>query len=175
MNNIIWKDIPGFEGKYQVSNTGLVKSLSRQRTHERILKFEEEQHGYLRVTLNKKHYLVHRLVAICFIDNPDNLPIINHKDENPKNNDMYNLEWCTYSYNSNYGTRTAKFKKAAINNIKNSKSILQLDKQGNLIKKWPSAREIERAFDRTSAAANVIQCCKGKRNSSYGFKWKYAD
>ena len=175
MDKIIWKDIPGYEGIYQVSNTGLVKSLPRQRAQERILKFEEEKHGYLRVTLSRKHFLVHKLVALCFIENPTNLPCINHKDENKKNNNVSNLEWCTHSYNSNFGTRAARFREKAVNNPKNSKHILQLDMQGNLIKKWPSAREIERAFDKASVATNVIQCCKGKHNSNYGFKWKYAD
>ena len=114
----IWKDIEGYEGLYQVSNKGRVKSLSRlvvrvgkpnYITKEKILKCSELQGtGYLAVSLgsnnNFKSMLVHRLVAQAFIPNPDNLPCVNHKDETRNNNDVRNLEWCTQKYNCNYGT-----------------------------------------------------------------------
>ena len=98
----IWKDIKGYEGLYQVSNLGRVRNIK----YRRLLKY-----GYVgeynRVTLysdSKPDYrMVHRLVAESFIDNPNNYPIVNHKDENKSNNVVSNLEWCTMAYNLNYG------------------------------------------------------------------------
>lgn len=103
-----WKDIPGYEGLYQVSNTGRVRSLNYNGTRKtKVLKQGTNKDGYKRIKLYKdgkfKVYLVHRLVALAFIPNPNNYPIINHKDENRWNNNVDNLEWCTYKYNSNYG------------------------------------------------------------------------
>lgn len=105
----IWKDIPGYEGKYQVSNTGEVESLNYNGTGKtKSLKQSTDKKGYKHVRLFKngkgKTYKVHRLVAMLFIPNPNNLPIINHKDENKTNNNVNNLEWCTYEYNNTYGT-----------------------------------------------------------------------
>ena len=110
----IWKDIEGFEGLYQISNLGRVKSVERYRksrggclcpVHE-IIKAFKEYKGYYSVGLCKDHKVywksVHRLVAIAFIPNPNNYPVINHKDENTHNNRVENLEWCTLSYNTRY-------------------------------------------------------------------------
>lgn len=109
----IWKDIINYEGKYEVSNLGRVRSLSYNGTGEiKLLKQGTDKKGYKRVGLCKngktKHYYVHRLVAITFIPNPDDLSIVNHKDENPANNNVNNLEWCTSEYNNNYGTRNER-------------------------------------------------------------------
>ena len=118
----IWKDIEGYEGLYQVSNMGRVKSVERtiwnsgkgcyKTVHERILKAEINNSGYLLVGLSKggkvKLCSIHRLVAEAFIPNIDNLPCINHKDENKVNNHMENLEWVTYKENNNYGTHNEK-------------------------------------------------------------------
>ncbi len=113
----IWKDIPGYEGKYQVSNTGRVRSLNYNGTGKtKVMKPSTNKLGYKRINLckdgKKKKYSVHRLVALTFIPNPNNYPIINHKDENPSNNYYKNLEWCTYEYNNNYGTKREKLSKA---------------------------------------------------------------
>lgn len=111
-----WRDIPCFEGFYQVSNLGRIKILEKRVRignntriiKERIANPYIRKNGYIKITLYKpsctKNFFVHRLVAIAFIDNPNNYPIINHKDENPSNNRMENLEWCTYQYNNTYGT-----------------------------------------------------------------------
>lgn len=113
-----WKDIPGYEGKYQVSNTGKVRSLNYQGTKGKVvrLKLYNNNHGYMMIELNKngkkKKYSVHRLVALAFIPNPNNYPIINHKDENKTNNTVWNLEWCTPKYNINYGNCRKKMSEA---------------------------------------------------------------
>ena len=118
----IWKDIPNFEGLYQISNYGRVKTLEKYissgiknnnqvRRKSKLLKQYNKQ-GYLQVSLSKNHrryyFNVQRLVAIAFIPNPNNLPQVNHIDENPLNNNVENLEWCTAKYNCNYGSRNSK-------------------------------------------------------------------
>ena len=112
----IWKDVKNYEGLYQISNLGRVKSMSKfagfSYRKERILKTSLDKDGYVKVTLcknNRTRFLsIHRLLAECFIPNSNNYPQINHKDENKQNNDLSNLEWCTCKYNINYGTRTKR-------------------------------------------------------------------
>lgn len=108
-----WKPIEGYEGLYEVSSLGSVKSLNYNRTgKERILKSQNNGKGYLLVALcrdgKRKFFQIHRLVATAFIPNPNNYPHINHKDENPLNNIVNNLEWCDAKYNANYGTRNER-------------------------------------------------------------------
>ena len=159
----IWKDKKGYEGHYQVSNWGRVKSIKFGK--EKILKLIKDKDGYLQVTLCKnnikKVYKVHRLVAEAFIDNPDNLPQVNHKDENKTNNNVENLEWCTNEYNINYGTRTERC----------SKPVLQYTLDGEFVREWESAIQAERegGFNNTC----ICQCCLGKRKTHKGFIWKY--
>lgn len=107
-NKEIWKDIEGYNG-YQVSNFGRIWNVKEQR----YLKGGLQQNGYCRVTLQcgngkKKNEKIHRLVARAFLPNPENLPFVNHKDENPQNNHVDNLEWCSPAYNNTYGTRVAR-------------------------------------------------------------------
>ena len=106
MSNEIWKDIEGYEGLYQVSNKGRVKSFHSG--EGKIIKLGTHPQGYKLVVLSKrgqtKTCRVHRLVAQAFIPNPENLPVVNHKDENPSNNNVENLEWCTQKHNVNHGT-----------------------------------------------------------------------
>ena len=110
----IWKDIVGFEGLYQISSKGRVKSLLFDK--EKILKQNITKNGYCRVDLCKdkinKHYYIHRLVATTFLDNPNNLPCVNHRDENPQNNMVSNLEWVTFKQNNNYGSHNERVGKA---------------------------------------------------------------
>ena len=113
----IWKDIKGYEGKYQVNQVGQVRSMNYLRTGKvKRLSPGLSSDGYLQVGLYKDgkyyHYLVHRLVAEAFIPNPNNLPQVNHIDENKTNNCVWNLEWCDAKYNSNYGTKIERYSKA---------------------------------------------------------------
>ena len=168
----VWKDIVGYEGLYQVSDWGNVRSLNYNHTGKtRLLKPAKDSRGYLYVCLSKggkqKFMSVHRLVAKAFIPNPLNLPVINHRDENPANNVVDNLEWCTQKYNVNYGTCGAK--KAA----KLSKVVLQYDKSGNFVREWPSTMEVQR--QKGFASSYISACCLGKLKSAYGFIWKYKE
>lgn len=171
----IWKPIEGYEGYYEVSNFGQIKSIQRKVSRgnnykpvaERILKLSNNK-GYQTVALSKdgkvKYCQVHRLVAKAFIPNPDGLLYVNHKDENPSNNRVDNLEWCTKSYNNSYNKVRIK---AAISK---RKPVLQYDKQGNFIREWTHAREAAEILGLSKRA--IYECCKGRSKSSGGFIWR---
>lgn len=212
----IWKDIEGYERYYQVSNLGRVKSLARivkrkfnnYTVRERILKARPDKDGYkylvLCISCKAKTFQVHRLVANAFIPNPDNLPCINHKDENPSNNCVENLEWCTYSYNNtyndlahrrmkkvDYAKRTANtnwelrnshidFAKRTQNTDyeaiaeKRRKAVNQYDKDDNFIKQWKCVNDIAKEYHITPDAIRVH--CLGKvKNLTAGYKWRYVE
>ena len=176
---MIWKNIKNYEGLYQVSDDGQVKSLKNNKSKkEKILKPSKTRGGYLRVVLCKegktKAYLVHRLVADAFISNPDNLPQINHKDENKTNNIVSNLEYCTSKYNINFGSRTKKAvkKTTGVLNTKSSKIVKQFDLQGNLIEEYPSISEVERKFGYSQG--NISSVCSGRHKTAYNFRWEFA-
>lgn len=165
----VWKDIEGYDGLYQVSNLGRVKSLSNDKDKkEKILKAGKIK-GYLQVILYKnskmKHYYVHRLVAQTFIPNPDNLQCINHEDENKENNCVENLEWCTIQYNLNYGTHN--FKSASNKSI----PIIQLTLNDEFVRCYRSSNDAGRAGFHQG---HIISCCKGNLKTTNGFKWLYA-
>lgn len=113
MTEEVWKDIPGYEGKYLVSSRGRVKAVYRWiKNNEKILSPMLNKDGYYQVNLSfrgkVKHCRIHRLVAEAFIDNPNKYPMVNHKDEDKENNCFENLEWCDHTYNIRYGTRTKR-------------------------------------------------------------------
>ncbi|MBQ5900688.1 MAG: HNH endonuclease [Clostridia bacterium] len=169
-----WKNIKGYEGFYQVSDLGRVKSLKYGK--ERVLVGIKDTHGYLMVRLCKdskaKTCKVHRLVADAFIPNPNNLPQVNHKDENKGNNVVTNLEWCDAGYNTNYGTRNERSAKARTNHPNKSKPVYQYTMDGTLIKSYPSTMEVERQTGYGNS--KISECCLGKHKQAYGFIWSYA-
>lgn len=200
-----WKslDFLGFPN-YEVSNLGNVKSLNYNHTEkEGILKPAKNRDGYSVISLHKnnkqKHFLVHRLVALAFIPNIQNLPQINHKDENKKNNRVENLEWVTPKENCNYGTikeRKSKKLKGKNNpmygkhhteetkqkmrdshkgksNYKRCKPIQQYTKDMVFIREWDSATLAEKELNIHSG--NITKCCKGKLKTCGNFIWKYKE
>ena len=178
----IWKDIIGYEGLYQVSNFGRVKSLNYNKTErEEIMK--AGNNGHLHVVLHKngkeKTFLIHQLVANAFLPNPDNKPIVHHIDHNPLNNNVDNLVWLTYE---EHAAKHPEWGKAAAKVL--SKPINQYDLDGNFIKTWYSSYDIQRELGYNHS--NITRCCKGgffseQRNKwvnvtqAYGYKWEYAD
>lgn len=168
----IWKDIENFNGKYQVSNLGRVKSLSRYRrgknstmvfVKERILKGKKDKDGYIEFGLcigehkKMKYYRGHRLVAEAFIPNPNNYPIINHINEIKDDNRVENLEWCSYSYNATYSI---------------GRKVLQIKPNGEIVKEWESIAEASKnGYDRST----IGKCCRGVFDTHKGYIWKYKE
>lgn len=163
----VWKDIKGYEGLYQVSDLGRVRSLKFGK--ERLLVGRKNTYGYLQVKLCKdgkmKSCLVHRLVAQAFIPNPNGLQEVNHKDECKTNNVVTNLEWCEHKYNMNYGTGHERSAKAK------SKAVYQYTLNGSLVKLYPSVNEAERITGYNNG--NIVNCCNGKYKQAYGYLWSY--
>lgn len=183
-----WKDILGYEGFYQVSNLGRVRSVDRivkgvfgsiQHKKSVILAPAMNAAGYYFVVLTKnakgKAFRVHRLVAEAFIPNPCNYPIINHKDENKLNNNVNNLEWCTYSYNTTYNNSMARRQNTKNKNRSYGceKKVYQYSIDGHLIKIWKSLIEVSRELH--VPWGNIANCCRGTkyRHTAYGYKWSY--
>lgn len=168
----IWKDIEGYEGLYQVSTNGVIRSLDYNHTGEiKLLKLQDNGKGYLRAHLYKngktKKYMVHRLVSETFLPNPNNLPEVNHRDENPKNCCVENLEWCDRKYNINYGNRTKKV------NQSKYKKVLQFDLEGNFIKVWDSIKSIEEILK--IRHSSICSCLNGRYKTAGNYIWKYYD
>lgn len=180
-----WKTITGYEN-YEVSNSGRVRSKDRivnrkgkpVRITGQILK-QFEGGSYMRVALyqgdrkSRKQFMVHRLVACAFVDNPLNLPCVNHKDENKFNNSADNLEWCTHQYNSNYGTsieRRVLHQNWDEISEKISKPVLQIDLNGNLVNRFQSSKAYKKLGYNSSG---VSKCCHGKLKSYRGYIWRY--
>lgn len=164
MTEEIWKDIKEYEGRYQVSNLGRVKSLNYNRQGvSKVLKNTVSRTGYLDVGLCKdkvrKTYRVHRLVAEAFIPNPGNKPQVNHLDEDKTNNRVDNLEWCTARENSNHGTRTKRM------SITNSKPIICTN--GNIKEKYASQKEF--CLKYRFSSGQVSEVISGKHKTVGGW------
>ena len=176
MKNEEWRDVVGYEGLYQVSSEGRVKSLERKdclgRTiRERILKPRTDRYGYLVVNLcdggKRKHFFVHRLVCQAFHDNLDNKPEVNHVNEDKTDNRACNLEWSTRRENNNHGTRNERSAKAL------SKPVGQYTLDGELVKIWPSTIEVQRQTG--FGQGHICKAANGKFKQVYGFIWKYIE
>lgn len=170
----IWKDIENYEGKYQVSSLGRVKSLDYLRTgEERILRQYKQKGGYLFVILCKnnkvKKFLVHRLVALAFIDNPDCKEEIDHINTISDDNRACNLRWTTHKENSNNVLTIAKRYGA---NSCNARKVLQFTKEGVFVKEWNCMMDVQREL--RFSISHISNCCLGKRKTCGGFVWKYA-
>ena len=177
-----------YEELYKVSNLGKIMSLNYNHTGKPdLMTPRKRKDGYFQVRLWKngeyKTCSLHRLVAQTFLPNPENLPQVNHKDEDKTNNFVFlnedgsvdkeksNLEWKTPKGNCNHGTRNERMRKA-LTNGKKSKKVLQFTLDRELIREWPSIMECERnGFD----SGAVCKCCNGKQKTHKGFRWMYAD
>jgi hypothetical protein len=162
----IWKDIEGYKGLYQISNLGNVKSFSKGKEH--LLK-PCPTGGYLSIGLwdgqKKQTVLIHRLVALAFIPNPNGYKEINHKDENKLNNNVDNLEWCTREYNMCY--KNARFHQGISHGVA-VKQIL-VDTQ---IATYYSAEFAAKVNN--IDVSSILKCCNGKRKTAGGYMWEYA-
>ena len=165
MKIIYWKQIEGFP-KYMISTDGRVQTIKTGR----ILR-PGVVNGYLQVGLrnngNVRKHLIHRLVALAFISNPNNRSDVNHKDEDKTNNWVGNLEWCTKKYNNNYGTRNERSAAAR------SKPVLQFSREGQFVKEWPSSMEAARQLGINQGP--ISNCRTGKRPTAYNFVFKYKE
>ena len=173
MKKEYWKPVVGYEGLYEVSNWGRVKSI---KFGKEIILTQHIRCGYYIVSLWKngkgKTYSVHRLVAEAFLEIPEELRHlegtrylqVNHKDEDKNNNNIDNLEWCDAKYNTNFGTCIERRSK------KKSKPVLQYDLEGNFIKEWESIAECNR---NGFLQSKIILCCQKKQKTHKDFIWKY--
>lgn len=160
----IWLPIEGYEDLYEVSNTGKVRSLCGRYGKNRILKQSSGSKGYLIVTLcgkgPQKTVNVHRLVAKAFIPNPDNLPCVNHIDEDRTNNNVTNLEWCSYYHNNTYGHRLTK-------SAEKLSHPVRCIETGEV---FPSAYAAQR--ETGIRQANIWKVCHGERHTAGGYHWE---
>ena len=172
----IWRPTE-FDG-YEVSNLGRVKSYKYDKQYGRIMKPYADTKGYLQIDIQldgrkreqRYHLAVHRLVAKAFIPNPNNLPQVNHKDENKTNNSVDNLEWCTNLYNARYGTKSERVAE------KRRRAVYSINQKGN-IEEFPGVRAAARAMTglSNSCGSEIVNVINGKRKTAFGRRWFYKD
>lgn len=177
-----WRWIPGYEGLYQVSTRGRVRSVDRWVIGKdgkkyfikgKILKPQRNEWGYLKVTLCRdgklRNFKIHRLVAMVWLDNPENKPEVNHLDENPGNPDVFNLSWTTRIENARWGTAIERMAASQ------SKAVEALDPStGEVVLEFPSVNEAGRnGFDQR----HVSKCCRGVKSykTHKGYIWRFKE
>lgn len=171
----MWKTIP-VDDNYEASTEGQI----REKTTHKILSQWRDKDGYLLVSLSKKMYRAHRIIAMTFIDNPKNKPVVNHKDFNKTNNHIENLEWVSHSENSQHSF-TGHHRDASIKSwvkkvqplaAEASKTkVAQYDLEGNLLAIFPSQREASEATN--TCRSSITRCVRGDRKTAGGYKWAY--
>ena len=192
METEIWKSVVGWEDLYEVSNFGNVRTLHYKKPY--LMHPVLDAKGYRRVSFTRvnskkyKRFAVHRLVAQAFIPNPDNLPEVNHKDENRQNNRVDNLEWCTNKYNCNYGNFKQKvsdsrigikFSEIHLDNLRRShvkvqgKPVLQCDRNGVILNEFDSMSDASRSLG--ISVVSISHCCRKISKSAGGYVFKYKD
>ncbi len=186
MKKEIWKDIPGYEGEYQISNRGRLKSFMRNKLGE--IRSVKNRHGLyqtipLCVCQKKKTVRIHRLVAEAFIPNPENKPTVNHKDLDKQNNYASNLEWATYKENINHAIKRIPSMIKGMNNYNQNirpRTIIQLDLYGRFIAEFKNSIEAGKATG--VCYRNILQVASKDeykpgltRKQAGGFKWRYKD
>lgn len=188
----IWKDIEDYEGLYQVSNIGRVKSVSKlvktrwnnfRKTKDLILETTKNHKGYKLVMLSKNNKIkskqVHRLVAIAFISNPNNLPQVNHKDGNKQNNCVSNLEWCSAKENMKHAYKIGLISKQAIKKCvikaaeKRKKPILQI-KDDIVVNEFDSIESAKKML-KVKSSGCLVNALKGRIRTYKGFVWTYKE
>ena len=157
----IWKDIKGYEGLYQISNLGNVRSVKR----EKLLRPFENSAGYLRVKLQSKAWFIHRLVALHFVENPcpGVYTVVNHLDCDRQNNAASNMEWTSYKGNTQYAFRLGRRKAYPVKgyNPKTTETV--------------TFESIKESGRNGFAASSVSKCCKGRQRMHRGYVWQYAE
>lgn len=180
-----WREIPEWE-RYAASTFGRIASLGapylcgericRRKPQLLTPRLTNQPPFYLTVLLSngegfRRCFLVHVLVARTFIPNPDNLPFINHKDENPRNNRVENLEWCTQKYNCNYGTHNARMAKTISETAYQRKKVVQLSLAGDFISQFVSITKASLSLG--VSQSSISRCCRGLNETACGFRWMY--
>lgn len=186
----VWKDVVGYEGLYKVSTNGRIRSLdriipskagSRMTRYGKVLSPAITKAGYHLMTFVnhdtvRAQYLIHRVIALTFLTNPDNFPQVNHINGIKTDNRPANLEWCTGSHNSLHalklGLSTIPDNKGKFNRG-NSKPVLQIDINGTVIKRWPSAMEACRILN-IKCSGVITNVCKGRQVTAAKYKWEFA-
>lgn len=167
MENEVWK-IMKEHSNYEVSNLGKIKNKTTGRIRKTSINNKGYEQFIVYIDKKPKTFYVHRVVANNFLENFNNLPEVNHKDENKLNNCVDNLEWCDGCYNLHYGTRIERI-------ISKKKpffiKIVQKDRNKNIIKVWENINEI--VCNTNYHRSNIYKCCQGKLKTAYGYIWNY--